>query len=1363
MGYPPPRTMTRRPLLPALTLVALTLIAPAASAQDWDAPPTRPTRPARPVRPTRPQPARPTRPQPARPAPVARPVTPPPATGPASDAERNRRMIEHLLAVLLRGTDENAVALPTLLRLVRERDGNLTALTAGLEQRAAAPGADALGAHLLLGHIQRQNGRLDEAVTRYRRAAELAPTSPVPLLALADTLRQMDRGPDALTTYERALALNLPADRRHDVLRALLDLSLAVGDVPRARTWHQRLVAASPASASVRRELADALVTRRLFSDAITEFQALTRALAGDNRVLPPVLRDLGRAQMQVGQLDEALVTFRRALALAGAGTGVRRELLDDLTELHTRRHDLDAWVTELAQQGGASWERLMLLGRLHAEQGRSEQAIAAYRRAAALRPGDIDALVQIVQLLAQSARFDELIAARRRLAAAAPRNPAYVTDLADDLVRAGRRAEALAALAQASARAGADVDMHERLAQTYARLGEQAAALRETELVARYDPSDPAALEALGERQMEAGDRDRAMATWQRIRDHARDRARGAAALAEVYARHDLGPQALTLYREAIAARPDELDYHKGLAVVAEALRLFDPAIAAWRRVIELSRDDRELRREARTRIVNLWSLTGRLGERVPALERAFAATPPDLEAGRDLAEAYARTRRLDDAERVLSRLVEAEPGDVTTLAVLERMRTQRGDLAGAIEVLRRLVEADPRHARDWHQRLATHALALHRDAEALESAARAVELNPDDANGHLRLGELYRARNDVGQAAASFRRALALNDRLFPTYFQLADLYLARDESREAVELFRKVIRLAPDDELVARAGRIAIQIAPAADALPDLERDLSAAAAASPTRIVLRRLLVDLYAATCRPLIHTLRHGDDAARARARAELTRMGTRALKPLLDTLGDNDEARRGVSLEILGHLGNPNAAVALLTVAEGTAPHEVRIEALRAAAAVADARTLPRLVALARGTDPTLAMIAAWGVGRSRAPAATAALTALVAQRAQPEVSAMAALGLTATRAPAARAALRAALDARNELWLPTAATIALAPVADAALVTRFRAALLDGEWSRAAALAALGDVPAGLHDRVVDDLAAGLFSPMVVRQAGGDFALRSIAARGLARIATRGDDGLLRALDDPEAAASVGLLLARVIAPPGPVTGGEAALVRFAPRIAQAARDALASPAGIDRVLDALSVPGRFGPLTGEAAAVSPEGVAASESLVRSLAPSLAALVTHGDATLRRRALAVLARSDAPEAAEALARAAGDEDPSVSEDALTALAARGAGETPVSVAQHLDATFPWEARLRAAQALARAGGGEAVQALARALGSDPLSLVRAAAARSLAGRQGDPAARAALERAQRDDVDAAVRDAAEAALAGR
>ena len=54
-------------------------------------------------------------------------------------------------------------------------------------------------------------------------------------------------------------------------------------------------------------------------------------------------------------------------------------------------------------------------------------------------------------------------------------------------------------------------------------------------------------------------------------------------------------------------------------------------------------------------------------------------------------------------------------------------------------------------------------HALSLHRDEEALDAAAHAVQLNPDDASGHLRLGELYRARNNTASAVASLRRALA------------------------------------------------------------------------------------------------------------------------------------------------------------------------------------------------------------------------------------------------------------------------------------------------------------------------------------------------------------------------------------------------------------------------------------------------------------------------------------------------------------------------------------------------------------------------------------------------------------------------
>lgn len=1270
-------------------------------------------------------------------------------------------MIEHLLGVLLRGDDDNAVALPTLLRLVRERDGSLDGLTARLERLASGAAAEAAAATLVLGHILRQNVRLEEAITRYRRAAELAPSSSAPVLALADTERQMNRPSDALASYERALTLGVPADRQNDVLRAMLDLALAANDVTRARSYHQRLVARSGASLSVRRELGDALMTRRMFSDAATEFESVARALAGDNRVLPPVLRDLARAQMQADRLDEALATLNRALRIAGADAGVRRELYDDMTELRTRRHELDAWVRELSE-GTASVDRMMLLGRLHAEQGRFDQAIAAYRRAIALSPASVDAHVQLVQLLAQGARFEELLAARRRLVEVAPRNPAYVTDLADELVRAGRRAEALELLARASSRAGDDADLHERLAQVYARMGEPRLALRETELVARYDPSDPAALESLGERFMEAGDQTRAMATWARIRDGARDRARGAAALAEVYGRHDMPAQAIELYREAIALRPDELDFHKGLAVLEESARQFEPAIASWRRVIELARDDRDLRREARARIVNLWSLEGRLSIELPALERAFTATPPDLEAGRDLAEVYTRLRRFEDADRTLARLSTAAPGDVGTLAALERLRVQRGDLAGAIDALRRLVEADPRRAREGYQRLASHALALHRDAEAIEAAAHAVELSPDDASGHLRLGELYLAQGDAAQASAALRRAIALNDRLFPTYFVLADLYLARDEAREAVDLYRKVIRLCPDDEFVARAGRMAIQVAPAADAVADLERDLSSASVATPGRVVLRRLLVDLYAATSRPLIHTLRHGTPEAAAAARARLSGLGVRALKPLLDALSDSDAPRQRVALEILGHLGNPNATVGLLNVAEGTASRDVRLGALRAAATLADPRALPRLVALARSDDSALATLAAWGVGHIRTPAATAALLPLAARGDHPDAAAMATLMLSRTRSPAARATLLRALDAPTGAVTQAAAMLALGPVSDAAITRRLRALLVGPETTRAVAMAALGSLSTP-DAAVVDDLARALFSPMIARFGGVETPVRRVAARALVRLSTRGAQTSHDPLDDAEAASATAALIGRVIDPQGDALDGSLALVTHRDAIARSAREALSTPQGIDRVLDALSTPDRVAPLTSEVATLSPEARDAARAVVRAVTPALASLASHPDANVRRRVLRVLASSDAPEAAEALARAADDPDAAVAEAALSFLASRE-GQSPATLsaltAQHLDLSAPWKTRLAAAAALGRSSSSEGAEALIRSLAADPLSIVRGAAARALARRASDPMVRAALERAAREDADATVRDLAARAL---
>src|SRR5207245_870788 len=79
-------------------------------------------------------------------------------------------------------------------------------------------------------------------------------------------------------------------------------------------------------------------------------------------------------------------------------------------------------------------------------------------------------------------------------------------------------------------------------------------------------------------------------------------------------------------------------------------------------------------------------------------------------------------------------------------------------------------------------YQRMAQYAAELYRDDDAIAYAARAVQLSPEDAEGHRKLGEMYRKKQDTNRAISELRAAIAKNDKLFPVYFELAELLLSR-----------------------------------------------------------------------------------------------------------------------------------------------------------------------------------------------------------------------------------------------------------------------------------------------------------------------------------------------------------------------------------------------------------------------------------------------------------------------------------------------------------------------------------------------------------------------------------------------------
>lgn len=1345
------------------------------------------------------------KPQPPRPRPpgAAQPKGPKPEAKPgATRPDRETRSAPNLEARIARYTALllNQPAEPFLVQrladLHRERDGNLKKLLADFEQRAAAPGAETWAARVALAGLYRQDGRSDEAVRAYENAIAERPNESAPLLALAQL--QSDRGSkaEARASLERALPLlKVPADLEK-TRRTLMTLSIELKDFEGAKRQHDALVKASPGNLFVKAELGRELLARGEASLAEIELREVVRASSGDNRALAPALRDLGACLAKQHKTAEAVTTLQRALSLAGGATGVRAEILLILTDAFRTEGRLPELVTVLETERGQGFQAKATLGGLYEEIGEVGKAIATYRSALALEGKHVDTRLRLVHLLQTAGELDAAVHEYEALIRAAPGNPEYVFELCETLIQRGDRPKALKLMQELDARSHDD-EVLASVADFYERIEEKDKALKVLQRLAGSGGGDPSHLVDLGDRYYQAGDKKKALETWARISTAVQNRAKGAIALGEVYLDHDMPVEALAALREAVKLEPSNVRYKKALASALErtATSVTSPQVryaearALWEELLETAGGDKLLTREARAHIVSLWGLGRELANRVSPLATRFAQSPPDLEAGRLLAEVQRKLHRLADAEVTLRRIVGFAPGDEESLLALERVLVQQQNLTGAIDVLAKLTEVDPKRAREFYQRMAQNAAELYKDDDAIKYAARAVELSPDDASGHEKLGDMYRRRQDVPHAIAEYRQAIAKNDRIFPVYFDLAELLMSTGQVDAADNLFRRVVRASNDEELVARAARMSMQVHLGRGTLQTLERELLPVAVGNPQKTIYRRLLVELYGAMTFPLVQKLRataqgeRNEGAAAVRARAELAKIGARAVKPLLDALADDKETQQKVAIEVLAYVDNKSAGPALYNFATGQADKSLRARAMIACGALRDPALLPRYEQLLAPTDPTgsvlpndaVAVATAWGVARMGDKRAEPLLTKMLASPA-PDIRALAAVGLGLTRnkryAPALSALARspeagsvargAATFALGELGAELSVLPSVLPEAPLfASLAESNEPLL-----REAALLTMARLSMRAHGAPVsrsvgDALAAAAFA--------SDPVLREASVRAATAIATGKYPRSTDALALPDGPLSVRDLL-RTLGPDalGP-TERASALVALGPALERAAIAAVAtSPERAYVVADALLSRGAelgLAPFTSAGAALDPKLAGEVDQTVEAIAAAtvsgFVALAQHPTLDVRQRAIELLARRPETEAQSAVATALDDPDESVRRAALSALGPVKSAPTIEAVARMVRESKRWPLRVRAAEALGRLGAGSdvaeplVVEALRAAARGDAFALVREAAARALihVDREG---ARALLRELAAKDPEPRVRDAA-------
>jgi HEAT repeat protein len=707
---------------------------------------------------------------------------------------------------------------------------------------------------------------------------------------------------------------------------------------------------------------------------------------------------------------------------------------------------------------------------------------------------------------------------------------------------------------------------------------------------------------------------------------------------------------------------------------------------------------------------------------------------------------------------------------------------------------VLQKLADLNDKAARQYYQRMAQYAVELYHDDDAIKYAAKAVELSPDDANGHQKLGDMYKKRQDFEKAIAEYRQAISKNDRLFPVYFDLAELLLSSGDAGEADKLFRRVVRSSPDEELVARAARMSMQINLGKGTLESLERELLPVAVGNPQKPIYRRLLIEIYGAMTLPLVQKVRHSEDPTEiASARAELAAVGSRALKPLLDALADDRESQQRVAIEVLAYVENKSAGPTLFNFTTGQADKDLRTRAMVAVGALRDPAMLPRLEQLLapKGQDVSLlpsdeiAVAAAWAVARTRDKKAEDLLEQLLSA-ASSEVRAIAAVGLGLTKNKAHTAGLlhlarapesgpvarAAALLALGQL-VASGAEAPLDAIADAALGamdsgdgTLRRAALVVAARIAAKGAASGKDAKAGKRSELAETTRAAVARAILA----GDPALREDAIAAAAILAGK-DAGLPReplpVPDGPLAADDVlrGLF-------PSKVTGATRldVLIDMQPDLERAAIAAVAtSPERARDIADALTDHPVLAPFADAAKEATPDKRASAEKATAAIAaatmPGFAALVKHPDEATRTRAAQVLAASPSPSAVASLVRSLEEGDEDVKRAVLSSVPASADPKVVHAIVELANGQSTWPVRVRATETLGRLGASgsktEIVAALAELAKHDTYALVRESALRSLAVVD-RAAALPALKEAASSDSEIRVRTAAKSLLDG-
>ncbi|MYA71021.1 tetratricopeptide repeat protein [Candidatus Poribacteria bacterium] len=561
---------------------------------------------------------------------------------------------------------------------------------------------------------------------------------------------------------------------------------------------------------------------------AITHYQKAIELTPGDGRVY----QELGQLYLRKNDLDAAEKAFQEALQYA-AHDGERQNIERQLINLYRRQGKLEEMLKEAEAQGGLTFEMQMEQARNYSNQGKLDEAVAAYKKALEMTTRDWErenAERQLMHLYRRQGTLEEVLKE-------AEKNDTLTFTMQAELARhyrnKGESEKAISAYKQAL---NMTTQNHERnriaieLMQEYVQIGENDLAIELYESASQSDSNSRSMTHgSSGFIVMFSGDRERD-SLIKAFRSHRtlaelkalfekklEENANNPAALemiAEIYRNEDKHAEAAEAYQALCKAQPSNI-------------RGFYYAAAAWTKSgqPELANDllnQGETALSSNSKKQDLWLLMS-LGSicfegemYTPAItffKDAVVISGSRSRGGINweqeylyemLGKSYRATEQYEAAIKAYQQIANVSRDSHRKQAAEKAIKEihREGNLYETrIPKQLKKLEENPDDI-DTRLALAKDYVSSGKVEEGIAQYEKLSELQPKNAEWYKVIGDLYRKIRQqdkpdrLTKAAAAYEKAIILEPTVYMSYSQLADTHKKQADLSKAEAVYRRAL---------------------------------------------------------------------------------------------------------------------------------------------------------------------------------------------------------------------------------------------------------------------------------------------------------------------------------------------------------------------------------------------------------------------------------------------------------------------------------------------------------------------------------------------------------------------------------------